>query len=131
MIAKGYGIIIVRIMPSRIFYDLEGGFFWGEVELAENKKLYVGNLSFEVKEEELQELFGEVGAVESVNMITDRQSGRPKGFAFVEMSSAEEAKKAIEKFNGYSLKEREMVVNEARPRRNDQKFGGGTRFDRF
>ena len=99
--------------------------------MAEKKKLYVGNLSFEVTEGDLKELFSEVGSVESVNMITDRQSGRSKGFAFVEMASAEEAKKAMDKLNGHSLKEREMVVNEARPRRNDQKFGGRTRFDRF
>ncbi len=90
----------------------------------EKKKLYVGNLSYEVTEGDLKELFGEAGTVESVNVITDRGSGRPKGFAFVEMSSDEEAKEAITKFNGHSLKDREIVVNEARPRSADTGFGG-------
>ena len=94
----------------------------------EKKKLYVGNLSFEVTEGDLKELFSEAGTVESVNVITDRGSGRPKGFAFVEMSSDEEAKEAINKFNGHSLKDREIVVNEARPRSTDTGFGGRKRY---
>ncbi len=94
----------------------------------EKKKLYVGNLSFEVTEGDLKELFSEAGTVESVNVITDRASGRSKGFAFVEMASEEEAKGAISKFNGHSLKDREIVVNEARPRSANTGFGGRRRY---
>ena len=94
----------------------------------DKKKLYVGNLSFEVTEGDLKELFSEAGTVESVNVITDRGSGRPKGFAFVEMTSDEEAKEAINKFNGHSLKDREIVVNEARPRQANTGFGGQRRY---
>lgn len=95
--------------------------------MSDKRKLYVGNLSFEVTEGDLNELFAEVGTVESAQIITDRHTGKSKGFAFVEMSSDEEAKKAIDKFNGYSLKEREIVVNEAKPRRETRGFGGGQR----
>ena len=92
--------------------------------MAEKNKLYVGNLSFDVDEADINKLFSEVGTVESVKVVTDRFSGRSRGFAFVEMASEEEAKQAREKFNGYSLKDREMVVNEARPRRADRDFSG-------
>ncbi len=92
-----------------------------------SKKLYVGNLSFEVKEEDLRELFSQIGTVESVRIITDRYSSRSKGFGFVEMASEEEAQKAMEKFNGYSLKDRDMVVSEAKPRRSKD-FKGKRRY---
>ncbi|HEY4686755.1 MAG TPA: RNA-binding protein [Candidatus Subteraquimicrobiales bacterium] len=95
--------------------------------MSDKRKLYVGNLSFEVTEGDLNELFAEVGTVETAQIITDRNTGKSKGFAFVEMSTDEEAKKAIDKFNGYSLKEREIVVNEAKPRRATRGFGGGQR----
>lgn len=88
----------------------------------EKKKLYVGNLAFQTTEDDLRELFSKAGTVESVKIITDGYSGRSKGFGFVEMASEEEAKKAIEKFNRYSLKEREIVVNEARPPREKRSF---------
>ena len=100
----------------------------GGRKLVEKKKLYVGNLSFEVTEGDLKELFSEAGTVESVSMITDRHSGRSKGFAFVEMSSDAEAKEATSKFNGYSFKERELVVNEARPRSTSRDSGARGRY---
>ncbi len=78
-------------------------------------KLYIGNLGFEVTEAELKELFSQHGKVESVKIITDRHSGRSRGFAFIEMSSKEEAAQAIEKLNGYNLKDREIAVAKARP----------------
>ncbi len=80
------------------------------------KKLYVGNFPYEVTNSQLEELFAKTGTVESVNIITDKFSGRSKGFGFVEMSTDEEAKKAIEMFNGYELAGRSIVVNEARPK---------------
>jgi RNA recognition motif-containing protein len=80
-------------------------------------KLYVGNLSFQASEKDLEELFEKAGHVESVKIITDLYSGQSRGFAFVEMASNDDAKKAIEMFNGKSFKERVLVVNEARPQR--------------
>jgi RNA recognition motif-containing protein len=93
------------LRPSRILYNLEGPLIL-EVKMAETR-LYVGNLSFQVTEEDLKELFKEAGTVESVSVVTDRATGRSRGFAFVEMASEEEAKSAIEKFNGFSFKERD------------------------
>ena len=78
-------------------------------------KLYVGNLPFSATEQVLTETYAESGNVQSVRIITDRDSGRSKGFGFVEMSSSEEAKAAIEKFNGSDWEGRAMTVNEARP----------------
>lgn len=79
-------------------------------------KLYVGNLDYKVTGDQLTELFSQAGKVVSAVVITDRYSGRSKGFGFVEMSSDEEAKKAIETFNGKEFEGRNLVVNEARPR---------------
>jgi len=79
-------------------------------------KLYVGNLDYATTSDQLSELFAQAGSVVSAVVITDRQSGRSKGFGFVEMSSEEEAKKAMEMFNGKDFQGRNMVVNEARPR---------------
>ena len=87
-------------------------------------RIYVGNLSSEITEEELRQEFEAFGDVESVNIITDRVSGRPKGFGFVEMASKSEAEAAITSLNGKTLKERTIVVNEARPR-TDNRGGGG------
>lgn len=87
-------------------------------------KLYVGNLSFHLTSEDLQEHFAQAGTVESAKVIEDRDTGRSRGFGFVEMSSAEEAQTAIEQFNGEELEGRNLVVNEARPR-DDR--GGGNR----
>ncbi len=80
-------------------------------------KLYVGNLSYSLTEEDLKKFFAEAGSVESATIITDKISGRSKGFGFVEMSSEEEAQKAIEAFDGKELDERNLVVNIARPKK--------------
>lgn len=79
------------------------------------KKLYVGSLSYETTEDSLRDLFSKAGTVSSVTIIIDKFSGRSKGFAFVEMSSEKEAKKAIEMCNGKELDGRNIVVDEARP----------------
>lgn len=89
-----------------------------------NKKLYVGNLSYETTEAELQALFVDVGAVVSTAIIIDRASGRSKGFGFVEMETEEAAQSAIERLNSYEFKGRTLTVNEARPPR-ERSFGGG------
>jgi RNA recognition motif-containing protein len=90
-------------------------------------KLYVGNLSFRVSNEDLQEYFSQAGSVESANVIQDRDTGRSRGFGFVEMSSADEAAAAIERFNGQDFDGRNLVVNEARPREDGGGGGGGNR----
>lgn len=82
-----------------------------------NPKLYVGNLDYTVTSEQLGEFFAQAGKVVSAVVISDKYSGRSKGFGFVEMSSAEEVKKAIEMFNGKDFQGRNIIVNEARPRR--------------
>jgi len=79
------------------------------------KKLYVGGLSYDTTENTLKEMFSQAGTVESATIITDRTTGRSKGFGFVEMSSDEEAQKAIEMLNGKELDGRNITVNEARP----------------
>ena len=86
-------------------------------------KLYVGNLSYEVTEEELHQEFGAFGEVTSANVISDRDSGRPKGFAFVEMAIKSEAEAAIAGLNGKTLKDRTIVVNESRPRTDNRSSG--------
>ncbi len=78
-------------------------------------KLFVGNLSYQATEEDLRELFQQAGTVESVRIITDQFTGRPRGFGFVEMSTKEEAERAIEQLNGRLFRDRNLVVNEARP----------------
>ena len=92
-----------------------------------NKKLYVGNLSYETTEDELQKLFVEVGPVVSVAIITDRSSGRSKGFGFVEMETEQAAQEAIERLNNYDLNQRTITVSEARPPRERSSGGGGGR----
>src|SRR3990167_2924763 len=91
------------------------------------KKLYVGNLSFGITEESLQQLFAQAGTVESATVITDRATGRSKGFGFVEMSSDQEATDAIAKLNGTDFEGRAIAVSEARPQapRENRGFGGG------
>jgi cold-inducible RNA-binding protein len=86
-------------------------------------KLYVGNLSYETTEQGLRELFMQAGSVASVALIKEPGTNRSKGFAFVEMSSQSEAQKAISMFNGYTLDERQLAVNVARPR--EERSGGG------
>lgn len=91
------------------------------------KKLYVGNLPFSATEQALTEAFGQCGTVESAKIITDRDTGRSKGFGFVEMSTDEEAADAINKFNGADYEGRSLTVNEAKPMapRENRGFGGG------
>jgi cold-inducible RNA-binding protein len=102
------------------------------------KKLFVGGLSYETTEATLKETFAQAGTVESATVITDKMSGRSKGFGFVEMSTEEEAQKAVEMFNGKEIDGRNVTVNEARPmearaprqggfNRGDRGFGGGRR----
>ena len=89
------------------------------------KKLYVGNLPYAATEQALVEAFSQCGKVESAKIITDRETGRSKGFGFVEMSSDEEAQSAISKFNGADYDGRTMTVNEARPMAPREGGGGG------
>jgi cold-inducible RNA-binding protein len=88
-------------------------------------KLYVGNLSYSATEEDLRELFTGAGTVSSVTLIKDRDTGRSRGFAFVEMSSQVEAENAISMFNGYSMDNRQLTVNIARPKEDRGGGGGG------
>jgi RNA recognition motif-containing protein len=95
-----------------------------------NNKLYVGNLAYSTTEDELRTLFAQAGTVTSVAIIKDRDTGRSKGFGFVEMSNQAEAQKAVSMFNAYRLNERELTVNVARPREERPAgggFGGGGR----
>jgi len=87
-------------------------------------KLYVGNLSFSTSNEDLHELFSQMGTVESANVVEDRETGRSRGFGFVEMASTEEAEKAIQEFNGKEINGRSLTVNEAKPRENRAGSGG-------
>ena len=90
-------------------------------------KLFVGSLPYSVTDEELAEIFAEIGTVVSAKVIVDRETGRSKGFGFVEMSSDDEARAAIDKLNGKDVNGRALVVNEARPQENRERrsFGGG------
>ena len=89
-------------------------------------KLYVGNLSYDTTEAQIRELFAQAGEISSISLITDRETGRPKGFGFVEMATEEASREAIKRLNGYSLDNRTLTVNEARPRedRSGSKPGG-------
>lgn len=89
------------------------------------KKLYVGNLPFSATEQSLTEAFSQCGVVESAKIITDRDTGRSKGFGFVEMASDAEAQEAINKFNGAEYEGRPLTVNEARPMAPRENRGGG------
>lgn len=90
-----------------------------------NNKLFVGNLSFNVTENELQDTFAQYGTVLEANLMTDRMTGRPRGFGFVTMSTEEEAQKAVEALNGSTLDNRALTVNVARPREERSGGGGG------
>jgi RNA recognition motif-containing protein len=98
---------------------------------AMSKRLYVGNLPYSITEGVLQEMFLEAGPVDSVKLITDRDTGRSKGHAFVEMATDEAAERAIAEFGGRKVEGRPMTVNEAKPQqpRPDRGFGGGKRHD--
>ena len=90
-----------------------------------SRKLYVGNLPFNTDETQLQDLFAQAGTVDTVSVVRDRETGRARGFAFVEMASDEDAQKAINQLNSYQLEGRALTVNEARPKT----AGGGGGFD--
>jgi cold-inducible RNA-binding protein len=105
-----------------------GTIIFGRLETADQisnmgTKLYVGNLSYDATENDLQDLFAQAGAVTSVNLMQDRETGRPRGFGFVEMATEADTAKAITMFNGKDLKGRPLTVNEARPR--EERGGGG------
>ncbi len=91
------------------------------------RKLYVGNLPHSADQQTLQDTFSQCGTVDSVNVITDRDTGQSKGFGFVEMSSDSEAQKAIQELNGSSLDGREIIVNEAKPKKAPRDNRGGGR----
>src|SRR3979409_2732543 len=88
-------------------------------------KLYVGNLPFNTTENELQELFAQAGAVQEVMLMQDKFTGKSRGFAFVTMGSDQDAQNAISKFNGHTMENRALTVNEARPRESRPPGGGG------
>ena len=93
--------------------------------------IYVGNLSYEVNKEDLHEVFTEYGTVKRIHIPTDRETGRVRGFAFVEMESEANEDKAIEALDGAEWLNRELKVNKARPRENNRNSFGGGRRDRF
>lgn len=93
--------------------------------------IYVGNLSYEVSQEDLNEVFAEYGTVKRVHVPSDRETGRPRGFAFVEMESEANEDKAIEALDGAEWLNRQLKVNKARPREDRSSFGGGRRNNRF
>jgi cold-inducible RNA-binding protein len=96
----------------------------GERYIYMSTKLYVGNLAFQTTSQDLQELFAQAGTVESASVVEDRETGRSRGFAFVEMSSNAEAAAAIDQFNGKELSGRALKVNEAKPRESRNGSGG-------
>jgi len=97
----------------------------GKTKHSMGTKLFVGNLSFDVTENDLQDLFAQAGSVSTVNIMQDRATGRARGFGFVEMSSDADAQKAITMFNGKDFQGRALTVNEARPREERSGGGGG------
>lgn len=94
-------------------------------------KLYVGNLSFDTSVQDLEQVFGEVGTVESTNIIEDRDTGRSRGFAFIEMSTKEEGQNCISQLDGKEVGGRSLKVNEAKPQENRGGGGNGGRTNRW
>jgi RNA recognition motif-containing protein len=90
-------------------------------------KLYVGNLAYQTSSNDLQQLFAQAGTVETASVVEDRETGRSRGFGFVEMSSKEEGNAAIQQFNGHEIGGRALNVNEAKPRENRNGGGGSNR----
>src|SRR5690242_15477894 len=119
--------LILRTLPFAEANPIRSFFFVPNKEryISMAKKLYVGNLAFQTTSQDLQQLFAQAGTVESATVIEDRDTGQSKGFAFVEMSTEEEAASAIQQFNGREVAGRALKVNEARPREN--RGGGGGR----
>ena len=95
------------------------------------RKLYVGNIPFSAGETELQELFSTVGTAETINVVTDRDTGRPRGFAFVEMTTDDEAAKAIAELDQTEMGGRRLTVSEARPKTSGGGFGGRSNESRW
>ncbi len=93
--------------------------------------IYVGNLSYEINQQDLNEVFGEYGTVKRVHIPTDRETGRVRGFAFVEMESEADEDKSIEALDGAEWMDRSLKVNKARPRQDRSSFSGGRRNNRF
>jgi RNA recognition motif-containing protein len=93
--------------------------------------IYVGNLSYQVSQEDLNEVFSEYGTVRRVHLPSDRETGRLRGFAFVEMESEADEDKAINALDGAEWMERDLKVNKAKPREDNRSFGGGRRNNRF
>lgn len=114
--------------PVRNNPSVRGGSFFCSDKGTEDMKIYVGNMPFSMDENKIKTLFSEFGEVESANVITDRETGRPRGFAFVEMKD-DDARKAIKGLNEREVDGRKLNVNEARPR--DNKGGGGGRGGRW
>lgn len=110
--------------PIRSFFFIPTG----ERYICMSTKLYVGNLAFGTTSEQLQEIFAQAGTVQSANVIEDRETGRSRGFAFVEMSTNAEAASAIDQFNGKEVGGRALKVNEAKPRESRGGSGGGRNF---
>jgi cold-inducible RNA-binding protein len=110
-----------EVHPIRSFFSVPKG-----KGISMSTKLYVGNLAFQTTSQDLEQLFGQAGTVQSASVVEDRDTGRSRGFAFVEMSSQEEATSAIEQFNGKDVAGRALKVNEAKPREN--RGGGGRGF---
>ena len=106
--------------PSLLYYSHQE-----KVQHVMSMKLYVGNLSFQTSSQELEELFAGMGAVESATVVEDRETGRSRGFGFVEMASQEDGEKAIAELNGQEVSGREIKVNEAKPREDRGGRGGG------
>ena len=94
-------------------------------------KLYVGNLSFQTSSNDLEELFATIGAVESATVVEDRETGRARGFGFVEMANQEDGEKAIAELNATEFAGREIKVSEAKPREDRGRSGGGGRSNRW
>jgi hypothetical protein len=115
--------------PASLLY-LQFVFLFQE-QTAMVKKLYVGNMSYSTTEEQIRTLFAQAGEVESVTLIMDRDTNRPKGFGFVEMATEEGAREAINRFNGHSVDSRSLTVNEARPREDRSGGFGGRRNNRY
>ena len=92
-----------------------------------NTRLYVGNLSYDTTEDKLRQLFTEAGPVQSVSLPTDRMTGRPRGFGFVEMETGADAAKAVSMLNGRTIDDREIKVNEAKPQESRSGSSGGNR----
>jgi len=115
------------LRPAEGDTNLDAGFYeWAQGlinrEIKMSKKLYVGNLAYEVTEEDLKKNFGEIGECSAVNIIRDKYSGNSRGFGFVEMATEEEAQEAVRKLNGSELSGRKIIVQEARPRKESSRI---------